>query len=157
MRNRHRALSIAAFLLISGSAADAAAYVERGPLGLGLMFGLPVGPTGKFYFTNPSAIQVHFGYGWSKVQSFVITGDYLYHFHDIVEPVRATRTSLYIGGGMHLGFAHDVTVGIRFPVGLSFQLTQSPVEVFTEIVPGFSATPFTEFAIDGGIGVRWFF
>jgi len=47
--------------------------------------------------------------------------------------------------------------GLRIPLGLSYLLSQAPVEIFAEIVPVVEFAPDTSGEVDGAIGVRYYF
>ncbi len=50
----------------------------------------------------------------------------------------------------------DVGLGLRVPLGLSYFFSRR-FEVFGEVAPGMKLIPGTEFDIDGGIGIRFYF
>ena len=55
------------------------------------------------------------------------------------------------------GQFHHLELGIRIPVGLSYQFESGPFEAFLELVPVFNLLPQTRLDFDGGIGVRYYF
>ncbi|MDK2976014.1 MAG: hypothetical protein PWP06_489, partial [Candidatus Marinimicrobia bacterium] len=65
--------------------------------------------------------------------------------------------SLYYGLGAKVKLMDDVQVGIRVPVGLVHELESAPIDIFLEIVPGLNLIPETNFGINGGLGVRYYF
>jgi len=48
-------------------------------------------------------------------------------------------------------------VGLRIPVGLEYIFSGERVDIFLEIVPLLDLVPDTDFSLNGGIGVRYFF
>jgi len=48
-------------------------------------------------------------------------------------------------------------VGVRIPVGINYIFAKAPLDIFLEIVPMLELVPRTEFNLNGGIGIRYFF
>ena len=71
----------------------------------------------------------------------------------------------YVGVGARVVFHEDegrndngeTHVGIRVPFGLHFEVTETSLELFGEIVPVLDVAPNTEFDIDAAVGVRYLF
>lgn len=146
-------------LAVSEATPAEARQLRRGPFGLGIVLGEPTGFTAKLFFSNPSAIQFHLGYGIGKKGKLLIATDYLYHFHAAIPPIaNAGWLSPYVGVGGRLGFGEGkAVVGLRIPLGLSFQISGAPVEIFLEVAPGVGFLPETDLIVDGGLGARWYF
>jgi hypothetical protein len=51
----------------------------------------------------------------------------------------------------------DSRLGVRFDVGLVWIPRNAPIDVFIELAPILDIIPETSFAMNGGIGVRYFF
>lgn len=132
---------------------------NRGPLGIGLILGEPSALSGKYMFAAHSGAQLHVGYGIGNRGRLIVIGDYLFHFHTVIAPIKgAGRLVPYVGVGGRLGISSgDPVLGVRFPVGLSFWLSAAPLEFFVEVAIGLGLIPSTQHLIDGGLGGRFYF
>jgi hypothetical protein len=132
--------------------------LEHGKYGLGIMLGEPTGITDKYFFNEESAID--FGAGWqiTDTKNFQIYGDYLYHLNYILDVSEGTFP-LFFGAGLRYVIREDDDdgIGIRLPVGLEYIVQHMPIRIFVELVPVLDLTSDTEFDLDGGVGVRYFF
>ena len=83
--------------------------------------------------------------------------DYLFHAKNIFDS--AENISLYYGPGGRLRLVKnaDARLGVRFDVGIVWIPRNAPVDVFFEIAPLLDIIPETDFTVNGGIGVRYFF
>lgn len=53
---------------------------------------------------------------------------------------------------------HDDTVlGVRPPLGMAYHPSGSRLDFFVEIVPALDVAPDTDFELDAGIGMRFYF
>lgn len=156
-------------------------YSSEKSLGLGIQVGAPTGLAGK-YFLGESSAALAFGVG----------GYYETYDHDGLEahldvlfhPVLLTETNdfrlpLYLGVGgrildhddyWHNNHWHDdaTHLGIRVPVGIAFDLTRVPLDIFAELVPVWDIVDEDEgdfvddhhhdhFDLTGAIGLRYYF
>lgn len=120
--------------------------------GLGIIIGEPTGLSIKI---NNFPVM---GIGWSW-------NDY-FHFHiDYWVKNSRLEPSLYwfFGVGAKIttgqkdgGDNGDIGLGIRFPLGLRYFFSRN-FELFGELAPGMKLLPGTDFEINGGIGVRFYF
>ena len=62
---------------------------------------------------------------------------------------------LYYGIGGRVIFQDDPRFGARIPIGLDYQFTSAPIDIFLELVPILDLAPSTNFNLGGGIGVRF--
>lgn len=147
--------------------------------GLGLELGEPSGLNGKVFLSEKAAfdfgiglIYGHYYYG----NGFHIYADFLYHPLRVVS-ASAFELPLYIGGGLRFWnfrycagrFCDNVgsAVGIRIPVGISFDFKNVPLDIFIQVVPvlDFVSDNYyyyygnrAHFGVDGSVGIRyWFF
>lgn len=131
-----------------------------GRFGLGIILGDPSALTAKFFLAPSSAIQLHLGYALTRHDRLVVIVDYLFHILGVIPPIeRAGRLTPYVGIGGRVGVAEsdEALLGLRIPLGLSFQLNGVPLEIFLEVAPGLGIIPRTRALVDGGVGVRFYF
>jgi hypothetical protein len=123
--------------------------------GLGILLGEPSGLSGKMWVSQVNAVDA--GLAWSfKNSGFLhIHADYLWHFPDVISS--SERLVLSAGLGGRLGTGHDAVLGVRIPFALAWWPHGVPLDLFLELAPGLDLLPATEFAMQGGIGIRWFF
>lgn len=122
--------------------------------GLGLIFGNPTGISAKYFMNEKNAVDG--ALAWSLGGDWMqIHADYLWHFY--VLDVNKGELPLYVGAGAKVGIGDDFHLGIRVPLGIAYHFSSAPLDIFLEIVPGMDLTPDTEFEIDGGIGIRYYF
>ena len=145
------------FALLVLLASNALASEDKN-LGLGIILGEPTGITGKYIIDEDSAIDAGAGWKTSGTDKFHIYGDYLYHLNDIFD-VSKGELPLFFGAGIRY-VSHeddDDELGIRLPIGLEYIFQNLPIRVFGELVPVLDLTPDTEFDVEGGVGIRYFF
>ena len=132
--------------------------IERKKFGIGVIAGKPTGITGKYMINNNSAIDAGVGWKTSGNNKLHIYGDYLYHLYDLIE-VKKGKLPLYIGGGVRFIDREnkDDKFGIRIPVGIEYLFDNMPLGAFLELVPVLNLTPDTDFDLEVGIGIRFFF
>lgn len=131
---------------------------DRKKIGLGVIAGEPTGLTGKFMINNAMGIDVGVGWKTSGDNEFNIYADYLYHLYDLFR-VPKGQLPLYIGGGLRYSnySDEDDKFGIRIPVGIEYLFADTSLGAFLELVPVMNLTPDTDFDLEGGIGIRFFF
>jgi hypothetical protein len=137
--------------------------------GLGVIIGEPTGVSAKLWTSPANAFD--FGLGWS-IGSDRISGyrgyynggtrvhfhmDYLWHAFDAIHS--SERFPLYygVGGRLNSGAGYDGSIAVRGVFGIAWLPRGTPMDVFIEIVPSLQLTSSTGFAIDAGIGARYFF
>jgi len=150
--------------------AEASDVAHGRKFGLGIMLGQPTALTIKYHFTPNHALTAAVGVGWWGGHNFHIHCDYGYHF-DLTKQ-SGFDLRMYVGGGVkffyyywdyynyydrHWDHHGRAGIGIRVPVGISFNINKVPLEVFLEIVPGMAFLPWIGFFVDGAIGVRYYF
>ena len=158
--------SLTALLLFLSS--QATFSQERG-FGLGVVIGEPTGISAKLWTSSVNAFD--FGLGWSiggdrigKYKGYYDGGsrvhfhmDYLWHSFDAIRS--SERFPLYygIGGRMNNGAGYDASLAVRGVFGIAWLPHNTPIDVFLELVPSLQLTSSTGFAIDAGLGARYFF
>ena len=145
-------ICLLAFLVTSAGA------VERKKLGLGVIAGEPTGLTGKFMLNSENGIDAGVGWKTSGDNEFHMYGDYLYHLYDIID-VPKGYLPLYFGAGLRYVNRDnkDDKFGIRFPLGIEYLFENISLGAFFELVPILNLDPDTDFDLEAGIGIRFFF
>jgi hypothetical protein len=138
---------VVAFVLIAGPVA-----LKAEGLGLGIILGEPTGLSGKMWMGGNTAVDAAAAWSFGDNGALHLHADYLFHKNDLME-----FASLYYGLGAKVKLMDDVQVGIRVPVGLVHELESAPIDIFLEIVPGLNLIPETNFGINGGLGIRYYF
>lgn len=125
--------------------------------GIGIIAGEPTGISVKNWLTNKTALD--FAVAWSfsgRDDALHLHGDYLVHDFGLI-PVDEGQLPVYYGIGGRIKFMDDVNVAVRIPLGIDYLFEDAPVDLFLEIVPMLELTPDTDFELNGGVGVRYFF
>lgn len=136
-----RIACVVALLLASvGSAEAGPAELEKDfetdkTVGVGLMLGVPAGLSAKFFLVDQLAIDLGIGgqLGYRDRDGFAIHADVLWHPFVAVEG-RSFLAPLVLGvGARFLDYDQTSRIGVRVPVGLSFDFTDLPIDVFGEL------------------------
>jgi len=145
--------------------------------GLALELGEPTGINGKYFLSDTGALD--FGVGWIYRHYYYgdgmhIYGDYLWHPASLAS-TQSFELPFYIGVGARFWdfsycdprFCYDGNaVGIRVPVGISFDFNNAPLDIFIQLVPvldflgGDYYMQFRDrehFGIDLSAGIRYWF
>ncbi len=124
--------------------------------GIGIVAGEPTGLCGKVWMSQNTAFAGAAAWTFKEEAAVTLQLDYLYHNFNVIR-VEKGRLPLYYGIGGRVKLEDDSRIGLRIPVGLDYLFTGAPLAVFIEIVPVLDLAPETEFNMNGGIGVRYFF
>jgi hypothetical protein len=139
---------------------------EKGVLGVGLIVGEPTGVSGKYYLGNDTAIDAAIGAAFLG-RGAQVHGDFLWHPW-VLDTKESFALPVYLGVGLRL-LNHDasgededhVRIGVRAPVGIVFDFTKIPLDVFAELalVGDYHTAGDSTFGIDfnGGAGARYYF
>jgi hypothetical protein len=157
---------VTTFALISGTALAQETLAERGPFGLGAMFGVTApnarylaGISAKYFLDETNAFD---GAVLRRIdenkEDWYIWADYLYHFRSLIT-LEKGELPVYIGvgGRLQLQESKDNKFGIRFPVGMAYEFAGLPVDVFVEVVPIWDVAFSYDFDLEGGFGFRFYF
>ena len=144
------------FLLIF--IATNALALERNKFGLGVMAGDPTGLTAKYMIDTKTGIDAAIGWKTSGDSEFYISSDYLFHLYDLIK-IPEGISPLYFGGGLRFidRDKRENKFGIRIPVGVEYLFLNNSLGAFGELVPILDLKPDTEFDLEFGIGIRYFF
>jgi hypothetical protein len=156
-------IGLCLFFLVQVSTAQ-----ER-DFGLGVIVGEPTGISAKLWTSSTNALDI--GFGWSvrgvrigQYNSISDGGilihfhmDYLWHVFDVIHS--AERVQLYYGAGGRLnnGGGGNNALAIRSVFGAVWFPSETPIEVFLELVPTLQFKPSTGFGLESGIGARYYF
>lgn len=128
---------------------------DKGQIGLGIMVGEPTGLSFKYWMGSKTAVDAGLTWSLSGNDAIGVHADYVWHKWLNVEK---GQLALYYGVGAALWVAESNTgLGARIPVGLNYLFQDAPLDLFIEVVPGLGVLPDTDFDVDGGIGVRYYF
>lgn len=169
------ALSSAAAITLGASYAHATEVGSARTFGLGFAFGNPASLVGKVFVGRENAVDFGIGFFrlWDRCRrdngreicgdfgSLTLNADYLWQF-DIVQG-RAAQLDWHIGAGGRVWlfdgyYNDDVAMAARMPVGLDLTFRKpSFLEVFLEIAPAIYVFPNPGPAVEGFLGVRFYF
>jgi hypothetical protein len=146
-------------LMITGTLLPAAPASAFEPLGnevaIGMAAPAPTGLSFKFWTSRETAIDVFTE--WATTNKFLMTHvDYLTHDFEQFEMEGATMP-LYFGFGARLRTSEDSSahVGFRIPIGISYLWNTAPLDLFAELGPRANIIPYTSFAVDVMVGIRY--
>jgi len=145
-------------VLSTNAAPTIAPINEAGNFGLGPLIGEPTGLSVKYWLSDKMAIDG--GAAWSFVDpdGFQLHADFLFHKFDLFH-ISDGSLPLYFGAGGRVKFVEhgDNRAGLRGPVGVSYFIPKSRVELFAEVAPVLDLAPTTTLEWNGGIGLRVYF
>ena len=153
-----RIVIAAAVLLAVVTVAQPAQATPRGSFGMGIIVGEPTGLDLKWFLNDVNAIEGAVAWSFSGDTDIHIQVDYLYHFYDWIK-VSKGLLPVFIGIGGRVAFREDQDdkLGVRVPVGLSYEFDGGVVDLFGELVPVLDLVPDTDFDFEGAIGARFWF
>lgn len=127
--------------------------------GLGVILGEPTGISFKQWLSRTTAIDAGVAWSFANSGAMHIHVDYLIHNFSWIksaDPV-GSRLNVYYGIGGRVKFETDSRAGARGVIGLDYFFRNAPLDVFLEIAPILDLAPSTDFSLNGGIGIRYFF
>lgn len=134
-------------------------FAAEGDAGLGLIVGEPTGLSGKYWLSESTALDG--AMAWSRFdnrEAFQLQLDYVMHDFGLFSVDRGSLPLYYgVGGKMSFNDNGRDRLGVRVPVGLAYIFPSQRADVFLELVPTLDVTPSTDFNLEGGAGVRYFF
>jgi hypothetical protein len=140
--------------------------VQKGVFGLGIIVGEPTGLSGKYYLGDDTAFD--FAVGGAFIQrGLQAHADYLWHPW-MLEQKEAFVLPAYIGLGARFiivnarGSDEDhFRMGLRAVIGVLFDFTNVPLDVFVEAAPVVDYRTKLEskfgFGLNAGAGARYYF
>ena len=124
---------------------------------LGVILGEPTGISAKMWFDRNTAVDG--AVSWSlkdNDEDLYLHADYLWHDYGLINDPSGLLP-LYYGIGGRVVLANDTRFGARVPVGISWMLNGTPLDLFIEAAVILDIIPETEFEMNGGIGIRFIF
>ncbi len=121
--------------------------------GIGIILGEPTGLSAKQFVGNSEAFDAAAAWSFIDEAALHLHADYLFHDYSLI-PISVGRLPVYYGIGARLKLADDPLIGVRIPVGISYEFSNSPIDIFFEIVPILDLAPKTDFQLNGAIGIR---
>jgi hypothetical protein len=175
--------AVATAILLVGSArrANATEVGSARKFGLGLVLGDPTGLSAKYWVTPTNALDFglgFWGYGvgnhcWHDNAGYAHCDNYYgYHHAGTVNVdylwewnIARGKAQLdwHLGPGGRLIWRGQcngdcVALAARMPVGLDLTFSEpSFLELFLELAPAFYVVPGFDFAIEAGLGIRFYF
>lgn len=145
-----RRLSLAGLLLI-------AALPALADTGFGIILGEPTGLSLKRWTGTDKAIDMAAAWSFEGEGAMHLHGDLLFHRRDWVE-VDGEGLPFYYGLGVRVKLLDsDALLGARLPVGLDFAFDDGRFDIFFELVPIMDLAPDTDFKVNAGLGLRYWF
>lgn len=158
-------LLLAATLLLAAGQSSA----QERRFGLGVIIGEPSGLSAKLWTSPTTAFD--FGLGWSvggdRISRYDgsynggsrihVHMDHLWHSFDAITSTERFPLYYGIGGRVNTGAGYNSSVAVRGAIGVAWMPRETPIDIFLEVVPSLQLTSSTGFAIDAGLGIRYFF
>jgi len=161
MRTRYWPI-LALVLLAAFGFSEAAA----GDFGLGIIVGEPTGICAKNWLSQTTAWDAAAAWSFEGEDAFHLHGDFLLHNFRLLS-AEGQSIPFYYGLGFRLLFHDndhrdhdnddDAHIGVRIPLGLAYMLRSGDLDFFFEVAPTMDLAPDTDFHINGGVGVRYYF
>ncbi len=144
-------IAVLIVLLLSLSGSEALAG------GIGIIVGEPTGLSFKQGMGGNRSFDLAAAWSLEGKDALHLHGDLLFHRRDLVE-VDDTGLPLYYGIGARVKLLEsDDLLGIRFPIGLSTFIADGDFDLFIELVPIMDLAPDTDFSLNAGLGIRYWF
>jgi len=144
----------AVFALVLVAAGGNAWSQQAGQFGAGVVLGVPIGGTAKYWLNDRQAFDFGVGFGDGDT---VLYGDFLWHAWNIFPQPQKGKLGAYVGVGPRLETADEAEFAIRTMAGLDYWVENNPIELFLEGGPVFRFTPSSDVSADVGLGVRFYF
>lgn len=148
---------ITVVLVFAAVVCSAVSSACAGSFGLGIILGEPTGVSFKQWITRANAVDAAAAWSFDSPGAFHVHMDYLYHRGVDVES-DAGGFMFYFGiGGRFKAEENETRLGVRVPLGLDYVFDDAPLDLFFEVAPIMDLAPETEFRVNGGFGIRYFF
>ncbi|MCF7794209.1 MAG: hypothetical protein K9M95_04185 [Candidatus Cloacimonetes bacterium] len=128
-------------------------YAQNSGTGLGIILGEPTGLSAKLWTGKSTAFDAAAAWSFGDEGALHIHADMLWHNFGLINQ----QLPVYYGIGVRVKLADDPNVGIRVPIGIAYQVSGAPLDIFLEVVPILDLMPETDFGFNGALGVRYFF
>jgi hypothetical protein len=157
---------IALCLFFTAQASIGQEQEQQGKFGLGVILGEPTGLSAKYWTSSVTAFDFGLGWGWidgnnngndnggSRVHFHM---DYLWHSFETIKSTERFPLYYGIGGRVNAGEGYSTSFAVRGVIGVAWMPRDTPIDIFIELAPSLRLTESTGFAIDGGLGARYYF
>jgi hypothetical protein len=136
--------------------------------GLGVIIGEPTGLSAKYWTSSSTAFDFALGWGFVDENNngndngngnnwIHFHMDYLWHSFEAISSTERFPLYYGIGGRVNAREGDNTSFAIRGVIGLAWMPHDAPVDIFVELAPSLRLTESTGFAIDGGLGARYYF
>jgi len=128
--------------------------------GIGVILGEPTGIVAKYWLNEFVALDAAAGWSLDTPSHLHLHADYLYQKYYLVEKKEdGLDLPVYFGIGGKLLFQKNIniSISIRFPMGIDYLFTDVSIDVFFEVVPCLDLLPATSLDLNVGLGSRFFF
>lgn len=142
------------FLVLIVFLTFSASFAQKN-FGIGIILGEPSGLSAKLYTGSTNAIDFAAAWSFEGSGHMLLQADYVWH--SSLTRASSGELMLYYGIGGRIVFSDDPLVGARIPIGLDYQFSSAPIDIFVEIVPILDLIPSTDFDFGGGVGIRFWF
>lgn len=132
------------------------ASAQKTGVGVGAILGEPIGASFKAWVAESAAIDAAVAWSNYDDEGTQLHADYLWHNFDLLS-AGSGRMPVYFGLGARIKFADDTHVGFRGPIGISYMLDATPVDIFAEVAPILDFTPNWRVEWNAAIGARYWF
>lgn len=143
-------------VLIIGLLITTSLAAQNSGLGAGIILGEPTGLCFKYWTGKSTAFDGAAAWSFGKKDALHLHADMLFHNSDLIK-VSQGSLPVYYGIGARIRLEDKSKMGVRIPMGITYQFAKAPFDVFLEIVPLLDLAPATDFGLNGAIGVRYYF
>lgn len=145
------------FILVFLVLINVESKAQNSGFGMGIIVGEPTGLSAKLWTGSSNSFNFAAAWSFKGPGALLAQTDYVWHSFDLI-PVATGKLPLYYGiGGRVIFYDDDLAVGVRIPVGLNYIFASAPIDIFLEVVPVMNLIPSTDFDVNGGLGIRFFF
>lgn len=151
---------LVALILAPVTAASYRGSEQDGAIGVGLNLGTNTGVGLKFGFGDFD-ILANIGVADFEFNPFYLGGDVAvsYELYDF-DFGHGHHLPLTLGAGILTGFGFDpfkFALSVVFPLGVSYQIPDFPMQFYLRVAPGLSVYPEIDFDIAAYLGALWMF
>lgn len=154
--SHHHFLFLSVLLLVFAVSTIQTAEAQNRPTNteLGVILGEPTGISFKLWQSGSNAIGGAVAWSLGRNETVHLHADYL--FHNDLDADQGVLL-FYYGPGVRTLFSdNNPRVGVRFPVGLQYNVEDTRLSLFFEVAPILDLIPATTFGVNGGLGFRFF-
>jgi hypothetical protein len=126
---------------------------QNSGLGIGVILGEPTGLSAKMWSGSNMALDAAAAWSFGDNGAIHLHADMLWHNFNLIDQ----SLPVYYGIGGKVKLADDPMIGVRIPVGIAYQVSSAPLDIFLELVPVLDLAPDTSFGFNGALGVRYYF